>query len=243
MNTLHTKDYSIFKHIAENRPVRGSHVKKLIKSIQATNLLESNPIIVNAQMEVIDGQHRLEACKKLDIPVYYVVRKQSGIAEVRQLNDNVKGWTIADFARSYADSGKEDYIQLIEYTESFGIPLGLSATLLAGLPISDGGGDGQVKIRDGSFKIKSEKKAYKIANYLQEIMPYTEGSVWRNRVFIRALMQFYAKDRVTHDTFVTQLERHPDKLCSQKDYREYMLAMQDVYNHRRKQNERIDIFA
>ena len=34
-----------------------------------------SPILVNEKMEVIDGQHRLQAQKELNLPTYYIKNK------------------------------------------------------------------------------------------------------------------------------------------------------------------------
>lgn len=65
-----TKNYSLFKKYAKNRDIDGRHVEKLIASIKTANLLDCEPILVNEKMEVIDGQHRLEAAKSLNLDIY-----------------------------------------------------------------------------------------------------------------------------------------------------------------------------
>src|SRR5690606_774965 len=67
-----TTDYSIFGEIESNREVDLRHVRKLMKAIEKRNLLHLNPIIVDEQNRVIEGQHRLEAAKQLQVPIYYI---------------------------------------------------------------------------------------------------------------------------------------------------------------------------
>lgn len=59
-----TNNYDMFKRLEGNRFVDPKKVNKLKKSINEVGYI-SNPIIVNEKMEVIDGQHRLEALKEL----------------------------------------------------------------------------------------------------------------------------------------------------------------------------------
>jgi len=54
-----TTDYTKFKKTRGNRPVDPAHVEQLKKLISDKDLFD--PIRVNKDMEVIDGQHTLEA--------------------------------------------------------------------------------------------------------------------------------------------------------------------------------------
>ena len=66
-----TTDYDIFKQLLGNREINYNHVRRLIKSMQEEYLIV--PIQVNEKMEVIDGQHRIAACKELGFPIYYMI--------------------------------------------------------------------------------------------------------------------------------------------------------------------------
>jgi ParB-like chromosome segregation protein Spo0J len=70
---MKTTDYKLFKINKLNRIVQTGHIEKLKKSIEKVGYLKYNPIIVNEDMEIIDGQHRYFACVKLNLPIYYEV--------------------------------------------------------------------------------------------------------------------------------------------------------------------------
>lgn len=106
-----TKKYEIFKKLEGNRDVYSA--KKIKDSIEEVGYIPS-PICVNENMEVIDGQNRLEALKSLDMPVHYYIVKGIGIEEARQMNIGRKNWTFIDYIRSYADTGDEDYAYFVE---------------------------------------------------------------------------------------------------------------------------------
>ena len=57
MRIYTTSDLNIFR-IAKNRPLSELHVKRMMKKDI------SEPIIVDSDMNVLDGQHRLEACRR-----------------------------------------------------------------------------------------------------------------------------------------------------------------------------------
>ena len=96
-----TTDYSLFKDVSSNRDVDRKHVKKLVNSIREKNLLEVNPIIVNEKLEVLDGQHRLEAAKQLKVPIYYVISSDVTHNDISRLNSNKKNWLLMDYINYY----------------------------------------------------------------------------------------------------------------------------------------------
>ena len=68
-----TKNYAIFKFRPENRPITEAHVRYMFNSLKVKNLLDRFPVLVNTEIEVIDGQHRIKACERFGIPVKYTM--------------------------------------------------------------------------------------------------------------------------------------------------------------------------
>lgn len=112
MEIFQTTDYDKFQIIVSNREVDKSHVKKLAESIKRKNLLFIRPLIVNEKMELIDGQHRLQAAALIKAPVFYV--KASGLTktDITVLNTAQKNWTRIDFINFYAIEGVPEFKQL-----------------------------------------------------------------------------------------------------------------------------------
>ena len=106
-----TKKYEIFKKLEGNRDVYS--VKKIKDSIEEVGYIPS-PICVNENMEIIDGQNRLEALKSLNMPVHYYIVKGIGIKEARQMNIGRKNWTFLDYIKSYAETGDKNYSYYVD---------------------------------------------------------------------------------------------------------------------------------
>lgn len=103
-------DYSLFRQLEGNRGL--THKDKIIKSIKDVGYVPS-PIICNEKMQVIDGQGRLEACKELDLPVYFIVIPGLGIEHCTRMNISMTNWSLHDFIESYAKQGNKNYINLL----------------------------------------------------------------------------------------------------------------------------------
>lgn len=117
-NVYVTKDYSIFKRLAGNRDIPESRISKIVESIQTIGWVH-NPIIVNENMEVIDGQGRLTALQRLKMPVEYIIAEGAGNKECIYMNMNMVNWALPDFIKSYAEQGNENYQRLLSLIENY----------------------------------------------------------------------------------------------------------------------------
>ncbi len=100
-----TKNYDMFKAMKGNREINEYFVRKMVKNIREYGLI--NPIVVNENMEVIDGQHRLEALRILNMPVQYIVNStvRHDATTVQEINRVQHKWTQLDRVKSLADTG------------------------------------------------------------------------------------------------------------------------------------------
>lgn len=109
-NIYHTDDYDQFIRLEGNRPVLAQRITRIARSIKENGYI-LNPIVVNEKMQVIDGQGRLEALRKLSLPVDYVIAEGAGLVECVALNSSTTKWTVDDYITSYCELGNENYIR------------------------------------------------------------------------------------------------------------------------------------
>lgn len=102
-----TSNYRSFKNLQGNRHDIEQRAKKLMPSLEKVGLL--SPIVVNERMEVLDGQARLMALERLQMPVDYIVKPGAGIEERVEMNIHAKKWTTKNFIDSYAERGDVSY--------------------------------------------------------------------------------------------------------------------------------------
>jgi hypothetical protein len=117
--SIETTDYSVFKILSSNRSLDTTNLKRIKASLQANNLLEMCPIIVTPSMEVIDGQHRLQAAKELGIPVWYVINHTSHDEDIILLNAAKKNWTLEDYLNFYVAKNLPEYRKVLEFCEKY----------------------------------------------------------------------------------------------------------------------------
>jgi len=74
-----SSEYAEFNMITGNRDLSERKIKKLEKSIKSgTDILKYSPILVTKDKKkdrytIMDGQHRYFLCKKLKVPVHFII--------------------------------------------------------------------------------------------------------------------------------------------------------------------------
>ena len=117
-NVYKETNYEAFKHLPDNRQVKDSRKEKIISSINEVGYVKS-PIIVNENMEIIDGEGRFAACKKLSLPIMYFVAEGTGIKECVAMNISSTTWKMIDYIEMYAKRGNKNYIRFLRLIEQF----------------------------------------------------------------------------------------------------------------------------
>lgn len=224
---ISTKDYSGFSFLPCNRAVSKAHVRRLKISIQDQNL--DIPIIVNEKMQIIDGQHRFEALKKLGFPINYIIRKGLGIKEVKILNSQQKNWKLSDYVLSYVEEGFSDYCILKKFKDQYGLTWVTSARLLSGdlMYLYD-------SIRNGAFKVKNEDEAKLNAGILKRILTHIimGRSGFAFESFITAMLDCMRIDGFNVEQFITRLKRYPKRGSINAFTRipDFIAEIENIYN-------------
>lgn len=107
-----TMDYGKFIKLEGNRPVLEHRKAKIMNSIDQVGY-RVNPIVVNKNFEIIDGQGRFAACVEKGLPIQYVVDANASLNECIALNLGQTNWRPIDYVISYAEQGFEDYQRLL----------------------------------------------------------------------------------------------------------------------------------
>jgi hypothetical protein len=123
-----TTDYSKFKKARGNRPVDEGHVKQLKKLIAAKDLYD--PIRVNKNMEVIDGQHTLQARKELELKVPFIIIDSDDPLDVARLNTGRRNWSLEHYLDHHCVRQKRDYQICKNKMNQYGLNVGEAIVLL-----------------------------------------------------------------------------------------------------------------
>lgn len=224
-----TKNYKLFKKILGNREINSRHLAKLSRAIEENDLLAYNPIMVNGRMEVLDGQHRLEAAETLGRDIYYVVIPVGGMDEVQMLNTHVRGWNLQDYLNSFVALGKEEYIKVKDFSAKNNISPSLAAQLLnGGIAIGIKSHSKFLEaFRSGDYKVTTEKEAKEMVSRIHSLKPHLEASVDSDREFLLALAYTY-KAGFSHEQLLKKMRDSGTVIRKYGSFREYVRTLEDV---------------
>ena len=239
VNTVYkTTNYDMFGYFEGNREINEAHVKNLMESLNEKQL--PVPIVVDSLFRLMhrvgDGQNRLEACKRLGIPVYYIVIPDLTLEDVKRLNSNTKSWSWRQHMDSFCDLGYPDYELYKEFFNSYELNHTECMQLCLGhTSLRKGKNKGQKTMakafNDGQFKMVQHKKAIKQANMITEVKPYFND--FTHHHFVRALIYLFNKkqDVYNHDVFIKKLAKRTPKLTHQGNRNDYLRSIEEIYNH------------
>jgi hypothetical protein len=231
MTTKQTQDYDQFIFREDNRQkIDDNHVLRLIESIQAKNLLQYRPIIVNERMEVIDGQHRLLAAKKLAVTIYYQINRSLESKDIILMNI-AKSWGMGDYLNFYCKNGNKNYIQLKEFMNESKLTLNIAINIM--MPRVNAK---YREFKEGKYIHDTEKvnKNFSLCWKTIEIMRKASGYcpyLYTAR-FWQALVRLVDHEDFDAGKWLSNLEKLSEKITQKVTVKEYLLCLLDVYNWR-----------
>ena len=161
-----TENYDQFTFMAANRNVSRKHIENIKKAFEEYgNITEVQPILVNQNKQVIDGQHRFVACQELGLPINYTVVHNLTIDDARNMNILHAGWSTTDFAHSYAATGNVNYDVYIALKEDYGFSHAITLLAIEGMQR----GGLYRDFRSGNLKIDNIQEAKLRMDNLKEI--------------------------------------------------------------------------
>ena len=222
-----TSNYQLFKWVFGNRNRNDAHIKRLINAIEEdANVIKYNPILVNENYEIIDGQHRFQAIQRLNLPVYYIKIEGLGLRNAQNLNKLSKPWTPTDYARSYAEMGNEHYQFYLELKSLYKLNHDVLMSYISlNNPITS------EMFRAGKMVSGNNADTIVMCNILMDF-----GKVYpryKNRSFALAVLQMVTQDfcKYDHERMMTKLTQRPNSIEDRALPNDYIRDLEALYNH------------
>jgi len=117
-----TRNYSKFNILVENRNV--VHNPNLQKSMEKYGWIKSFPLTCRSSYDVIDGQHRLEIARKLDLEVPYCINDKIEKYDIPLIQCG-RNWSMDDFLKHYATRGYRHYVSVKQALEFGNMKIGV----------------------------------------------------------------------------------------------------------------------
>lgn len=231
------KNYKAFKFLKGNRPIVPAKVKKLIDAVQSgLNLFEYCPVLVNNEMFVIDGQHRLEACKKLGFPVYYAVVPGVTLQQIATINSAQTRWKTSDFFNCFIQTGNKDYSILQLFQDKYGLSTNIAVQLLMNGGVHEGGSGSEI-FKEGKFRVVHQERAEKLMRAVNQYQDVAPDEFLKNRSFIKAIQTLLASPDYDHQAVVEKLKQRGATLIKKSNYKEYIYHIEEMFNRGNKHRQ------
>ncbi len=227
-----TVDYSIFKKLHGNRDVLESRKMVLVKSIKERGWIR-NPIVINENMEIIDGQGRFEALQELGMPVEYVVSRGATIDDCIALNIKQGNWKNTDYVKCYADMGNEHYKLLFSLYGRYKHLSDTCVNTIAGKLVADGTG-ATSEIKEGKFKIYKRETLYKRLDFADKFMSFIGDGCGRARGWCAVLKFVYECENINCDVLLQRMQKHKALIVPCTTTKQVLDCIEKVYNYGNK---------
>lgn len=232
-----TTNYEQFNRLKGNRDVTNKRVAIIKESIAQVGYI-SNPIIVNENHEVIDGQGRLEALRQLGLPVEYRIVAGLGINDCRAMNLKPTCWSISDFVKSYAEYGNESYIRFKDIADRYGF----GYTLVYSLAKDNvyGGKSVQGDLREGTFVLsaKDAEKLESICAYLFDFKDVQKKIGGRKDLFFGAIGWIALQEGTDKERLRISIIQQANTISPAAQTEPTLKELSDVYNKGYSQKNR-----
>jgi hypothetical protein len=227
----YTSEYGHFHFLRGNRDLNEGKINKIINSVNnGLNFFKYCPILVNDAMYIIDGQHRFVVCKKLKLPVYYVVVPNFSLRQIAEMNNNQSKWKTKDFMNCYidADVNRADYKTLEEVSTEFKINLSVCISLLQFGKVHNGGRSDA--FRDGNFKVNHLSDARGLLTTSMDYEPF--GAEFRQRSFLQCVEKLIASEKYDHAAVLKKFQKCALRIEKQSTMKEYLVHIEELYNYK-----------
>ena len=231
-----TKEYKKFHKYDWNRNISKNTMNKLKKSYEE-NGWKKEPIIINEEYGIIDGQHRFEFAQENDLPIYYMIIKGLTKEDCQIMNSVRTSWLVQDYIHFYAMQGNSSYIMLNSLNEMYdSFNLGIIMYAISNSAI---GGSNQKTIANGDFKCtkKQYEDAIEVLDYLTTLKHSIKKIKGRKTQLCNAICWCYRNPKIDNTRLAMKLEENCNSFNPPVDIETALDEIERIYNYKiRKQN-------
>jgi len=191
-------DYSKFVLNEFNRDP--GHYKKVLESISANDYTQYQPILVDKNMNIVDGQNRFLACKELGLPIYFIVSTEIHIFAAADINQASKNWSMQDYVQHYSKRGKAPYTKMLDLCAKYGQRISVIAQFGK---MVDGVKSHTDNVKKGDFTFRDDIDVDGFFQHLATFQKYYKFST--NERFVKALLKMYMHPEYSEKTMANKL--------------------------------------
>lgn len=238
-----TDNIDQFKNIEGNRSINkeSGYIKSLAESIAEIGIV--SPIIINENNETIDGQRRITAVKKYQLPsqMRYIRMNGANIKTVGDMNRLQIPWTYKDWLHKYVAIGNPEYIKYNELETKYS-NLMKSRSLRSLFMNNKIESFNSFIWESGNFKINYEKleKVLSFLTFLGKVNTIgdKDNIFAKNRNFQKALYEMFSTDPFSEVKLFNKLKLNFNRINIRTEYSEYKKILDGIYTVKHRETEK-----
>lgn len=114
-----SKNYKKFSMSKYNRELKPSHARNLLSKLRKHENVKIEPIIVDSDFNIVDGQHRFWALSKMKLPIPYIIDSSISVADTVEINGNQKPLSFMNYIKINVAKGNKNYESLYYEIQKF----------------------------------------------------------------------------------------------------------------------------
>ena len=228
-----TTNYDMFKKLRGNRQVADSRANNIAESMSIVGV-QPSPILVNGNFEVIDGQGRLEACRRLGRPVYFTIKDNIGLSECIAMNTTATVWTLHDYVVSYAVKGNPNY-QLLERQIKENPSLSLSVLAQVFCKKVASNKSIEIAVKSGTYEAEITQSTIGCMNFIKQAKEELKRNSLDTSKSIPALVVLFKCGLIDSNKMLCQLTKYGATMKDATKVADVVDELQKVYNFRSRE--------
>ena len=226
-----TKEYASFSYHPQNRALIPHKIKVISESIDRFGncgiVKTRDSSIVKGKRDVFDGQHTLEACKLLKVPVNFAHFNDVPLRAMIELNKNTTAWKLLDYLQFGVGEGLPDYLLIDRYLSNNQKPKALGISSLICLL---SGNQGSKIFKGMAFRAVRPDYADTVISHLHDFSEYIAH--WNHTKFVWAMCRVVDTGKYNHEHMMYKVSMASDKFKNASGVEGHRQAIEDMYNFR-----------
>jgi hypothetical protein len=191
-----------------------------------------NPIVVDKQMRVIDGQHRLAAAQILGAEIFYI-QEDIERSDISLLNSNQKNWTAMDYINYYTVEKNPAFLQLSQLINKYE-NMAISALLVLA---SSEGKRCPGELKEGILDVLHINHAREVSELCYDLNHRFQKDFVFDSRFPLALGKAMDSENFKIERLIEQIQAAPREFVPCHTKKQYCSLIEEIYNRNLSKNK------
>jgi len=219
-----------------------NHIKRLRKSMRDNGFSKGEPIIIGSDLVIKDGHHRYYAAKEEGCGIWIKVDDKYDLKTISRMKDIRKPWSTLSWIKKYANEGLGDYPKIQKFIDKYGYGVKVNLMILTNTQ-HETPQEMFDCIRMGEFTVDNWGRSHEKAGRIKDFSPFfLQEKDHKNTYFAASVLKCLKTTGYKHDLMMAKVKVQTRKLRLQRNRRDNLEMLQEIYNYKRPKGKRREVF-